>query len=362
MNTQKWNIQFHNIAELEWDQESGGYKMPRMPLKVVEQLNEKAKRSIYFGCGCELRFQMISDEVKIYMSRFKSDSVLPNGIAEVWQGDFQGRYQLSPQPVNIEKSVITIKKMKSQFLQDLDDSRNTYSSDLYRVFLPYDYGNIIYGIEGEVKLPDQEQMPDQTVLLYGSSISHGSCSCINSGSYGQQLADHLHMNLRNAAMAGACYMDECAAKQIASEDWEIAVLELGINVVEKGWTREEFEGKCRRFIQIVSESRQKPVYVVSPYFSEKEMNHPDIVGGMRSSLERIVKEFQNPSIHYINGLDCLPDYHGLSSDGLHPAQSGINRIARALIERIRENTPQNVRYFDNFDYKLKKPCNAAKEH
>lgn len=130
-------------------------------------------------------------------------------------------------------------------------------------------------------------------------------------------------------------MDECAAKQIASEDWEIAVLELGINVVEKGWTREEFEGKCRRFIQIVSESRQKPVYVVSPYFSEKEMNHPDIVGGMRSSLERIVKEFQNPSIHYINGLDCLPDYHGLSSDGLHPAQSGINRIARALIERIR---------------------------
>lgn len=27
-----------------------------------------------------------------------------------------------------------------------------------------------------------------------------------------------------------------------------------------------------------------------------------------------------------------------------------------------ENTPQNVRYFDNFDYKLKKPGNAAKEH
>ncbi|WP_274380740.1 cupin domain-containing protein [Anaerosporobacter faecicola] len=27
-----------------------------------------------------------------------------------------------------------------------------------------------------------------------------------------------------------------------------------------------------------------------------------------------------------------------------------------------KNTPQNVRYFKNFDYKVKKPCNAAKEH
>lgn len=27
-----------------------------------------------------------------------------------------------------------------------------------------------------------------------------------------------------------------------------------------------------------------------------------------------------------------------------------------------KNTPQNVRYFKDFDYKIKKPCNAAKEH
>ena len=26
------------------------------------------------------------------------------------------------------------------------------------------------------------------------------------------------------------------------------------------------------------------------------------------------------------------------------------------------NTPQNIRYFKDFDFKLKKPCNATKEH
>lgn len=62
------NIQFHNVAEIvETDK---GFKLCRVPKTVRLGLNEQAREErAYITCGCELRFNMHSDSVKITLRK-----------------------------------------------------------------------------------------------------------------------------------------------------------------------------------------------------------------------------------------------------------------------------------------------------
>ena len=54
-------IELYNVRELEYNSESGGYKLSRLP----KSLREKMTDSVYAAAGVELRFVPIDDEIKI---------------------------------------------------------------------------------------------------------------------------------------------------------------------------------------------------------------------------------------------------------------------------------------------------------
>lgn len=328
------NADFHNVDELIEDTIQGGYRISRIPMSFIERLNANAQNSAFYTCGCELRFNLHSDEAVIYLRRDSGKDVMSYGITEVWQGDYQGRYQLSPQPVGQTKTAIHVRRMDTKELKTLNNQLEIFDPDLYRVFIPYDWGHAIYGIEGNISLPMKHQVPDKTLICYGSSITHGGGASVPTGGYAFRLACKLGMDLRNLGMAGAAQMDDAMAEYIGNQNWDMAALELGINVLH--WTLEEFEEKARSFIQkIASTHPDKPIYCISMFTSNADYNQPEHVRGMRTIVKGIVDEINLPNLYYIDGSKCLSTLNGLSSDALHPSNVGLEYISEYLYQQIK---------------------------
>lgn len=329
------NADFHNVAELVENKERGGYRILRIPQALVDKLNKNAQGSAYFTCGCELRFNLHSEEAVLYLRRDPCNpDIMPYGIAEVWQGNHQGRFQLSPQPVGQDKTAIRIRKQNNSDLKLLYPAkRDLFDPELYRVFLPYDWGHAIYGIDGEISLPTKEQVPEKTLLCYGSSITHGGGVSAPSASYAHLLSTKLGMDLRNVGMAGAAHMDPAMADYICQEAWDMATLELGINVLH--WELSEFEQKTRSFITKIAKTHpDRPVYCISLFTSCADYNKTEQVREMRNIIRQIVEELHLPKLHYIDGSKCLTSLNGLSSDALHPSNTGMAEIAEYLYQKI----------------------------
>ncbi len=329
------NAELHNVADLV-ETEKGGYRLLRLPRTLADRLNPNAKRSVYYSCGCEIRFQLHSEEAVIYLSRDECvRDVMPYGIAEVWQGDYQGRYQLSPQAVGQQPTPIRIRRLGTQELKPFAGQRKElFDPDLFRVFVPYDWGTSIHGIEGEISPPKEDQVPQETLLCYGSSITHGGGASVPTGSYAFRLATRLGMDLRNLGLAGAAWMDEAMADYICEQEWSILTLEMGINVLH--WSLEEFEARCRSFVsRITAKHKEKAIYCISPFRSAEDFKRKEHLQGMRDIIRRLVEESGRENLHYIDGSTCLTDLSGLSSDGLHPANRGMEEIAKQLYRSIR---------------------------
>lgn len=116
---------------------------------------------------------------------------------------------------------------------------DSWDPEVIRVIFDRGYFKI-YDIVGDIEPPKEEQCPAKTMLSYGSSITHGSNSIDMSHSWVSIVAHNLNMDARNLGMAGSCAMEPEMVDYIASEGekgrWDIATLELGINVL--GWEEE----------------------------------------------------------------------------------------------------------------------------
>lgn len=116
----KDGIGFHNVEELVWEEKAGGWAMSRVPAAVRAALNEPARahRSIN-PCGCELRFNLHSEEAVIVLRRDDAANAAPQAVAEVFFGAFQGPYGQTPAIVGTEPTEITVRKRHIQQLAGL---------------------------------------------------------------------------------------------------------------------------------------------------------------------------------------------------------------------------------------------------
>jgi lysophospholipase L1-like esterase len=326
------NTLLHNVSELIKDEADGGFRLMRLPSRVVSRLNPNGKNSALYTCGCEIRFNLHSERAVILLRRDRNGTdTMPYGIAEVWQGDFQGRYQLSPQVVGQDITAVTVRHMQPE--KGARINGRLFDPDLYRVFVPYDWGTFIHGIEGEVSLPEKGQLPGETLLCYGSSITHGGGAAVPTGGFALKLASRLGMDLANLGLAGAAWMDDAMADYINTLKWSMAVLELGINIT--GWSIARFSERAEKFIKTIAEANPgKPIFCVSPFYSYFDYIKKEHMEGMRGALRLTVEKLNMPLLYYIDGSKCLDYPRGLSSDLLHPSDRGMTQISEELYSGI----------------------------
>ncbi len=330
------NVELHNIEHLLEDENNQGLLMSRVPMKVRENLNPKAQMTAFDGPGCEIRFNIRSGSVVVTLLRLPATEILGKGICEIYYGSFQGPYFISPQIVGNKPEKIRIDKpAKIKLMEKIAKEKNMpFDPNLVRVILPYDWRCCLLGIEGDCSPPKENQIPQKKYLVYGSSITHGSTSVRPSGIYPRIIADKLGFDLINLGFAGSACLDRELADYITErKDWEFAILELGINVIEL--TVKEFREKVDYFInKLVENNQDRWFFCIDIFTCFRDYLNQVKIKEFRKIISDKVQSINSPKLVYVSGKDLLTSASSLTADLLHPSASGMEEIASKLYKKI----------------------------
>lgn len=331
------NIEIHNAAQLI-QEEKGGISWMRVPQNVYDGLyGDNGRRMCLGTTGIELRFVMKGESATLTL-RPKTEmgivsfNVFFGGLQAGWNCYGEGGTITRENPkivINRPQNMEMMKKISA-------DSGYAWDTEVVRVVINKGIFAIM-DVEGDVCPPRKDQLPEKTILAYGSSITHGSNTLSACNSWPSVLAHRLNTDLINLGMAGSCGMEFEMMDYIASlgeEDrWTAAILELGINVLV--WDEDKIHLHVENALkQVAGRNPNKKVYVISPFYCHKDYYGEDDANKWRRCIEKIIKEMAYSNVEYINGLDILGHISGLSADEVHPNIYGIQQMADRLTARI----------------------------
>ena len=336
------NIEIHNVAELIYNND-GSVSWKRVPSEVLYTMESKtADAMVHNSTGVELRFVIKGDSATIKMSTYENN---PKSFStfHVYRGNIQGGWSDHEvhRHVTGEVQDFVIERSKNIDKLKIMSDKCGYAFDPEVVRVVFDRGRYkIYDIIGDVVPPSSAQCPRKTLLAYGSSITHGSNSIDRSHSWVSVVAHNLNMDARNLGMAGSCLIEPKMAEYIACEGekgaWDIALLELGINVLS--WEDEKIISRVENIIhQVAGRNPDKPVFVISPFYHcGDDFSTSGHAKRWRLLMGEIVTKLNYKNVTYINGFDVLDHMSYMSADEVHPNIYGVQRIADVLTSKMRE--------------------------
>lgn len=335
------NIEIHNIGEII-ECEDGGITWLRAPQSVYDAMETEQGKKMLKGCtGVEFRFVMNGPEVTLKLQSISEPDVLVT--CQTYFGGIQGGWECQEINTHIgtEPTDIVIKRPQNlDMLYKMTECAGLdFDPAVVRVILNHGDYKVI-DIIGDVKPPEKEQTPAKTLLCYGSSITHGSNSYATPSNWTALVAHNLNTDLINLGQAGSCLMEGEMVDYISrlgrEGKWDIATLELGINVL--GWEDELiYERVTNTIKQIAGRNPDKKVFVISPFYSSDDFNKKGRADNWRKIIPEICENLDFSNVTYINGNDLLGDMSLISADEVHPNIYGVAQIAERLTKIIKEN-------------------------
>ncbi|MBO5953117.1 MAG: hypothetical protein J6Q53_03215 [Oscillospiraceae bacterium] len=334
------NVEIFNAAELIHN-DDGSVTWLRVPETVFQTMESKSANEVAHNVtGVELRFVIKGESVKLLMNASKDDDT---GFCtfHVYYGGVQGGWEDHEvhKHITAEVQEFEIKRPKNMKNLEKMTAMSGWDWDPQVVRVIFDRGRVnLHGVIGDVELPKPSQCPRKTLLCYGSSITHGSNSIDMSHAWASVLGYNLNMDVRNLGMAGSCCMEPAMADYLAAEGergkWDVAVLELGINVL--GWEEEKICDRVDNILQqVAGRNPEKPIFVVSPFYYGGEDLRDSVTGQKwRRLIAQIIARRADPNVTYINGLEVLDHIRYMSADEIHPNIYGQQRIAEVLTQKL----------------------------
>ena len=322
------NMQIHNVAELLPD-ENGGAVWLRYPSAVCESFERDGAR-IQAGnsSGVELRFIMKSDVVEI---KLRSQSI---GRFHIFRGGLQGGWYDQGKITSADGTVIRIERKEQATIDRVHkDFARPWDPSLIRIV--FDGGRFeILDVEGEIAPPTEGQTPKQTILFYGSSITHGSNALSATNTWPSWVAHGLSMDYLNKGLAGSCCMEDETVSYLGALGqkgaWDVAVLELGINVMS--WDEEKRRTHVENTLdKIAAKNPDKPIFVISPFYSNCDYGGSAQPAGWRETIRTVIAERAYPNVTYIPGDQILGSMDMISADCVHPSAYGVAQIAERVL-------------------------------
>ncbi|OCT11817.1 hypothetical protein A8709_28530 [Paenibacillus pectinilyticus] len=322
-------VVLHHVTEVVED-ETKGLRLCRIPEKLRLTLNEFAQRNAQSAAGSEIRFRMTGERVEIGLW-WKPHLETPiTTMASLVVGGLQAEIFY----LHVGYNRIVINKVELRPELNMILPQYAYDRELYRLVLPYQGKVYLASVEGEVEPPYSMKIPNKGYLAYGSSITHGASAWSPTGTYAFRLAQLLGSDLRNFGLAGGAKLEPQMADYLMElEGWEIATVELGINVVYD-WTAEEFREAVDIFLaRLAAGLGDRKLFVIDMFWFAMDASGDPKADQFREIVQQAVCKRNHPGIIGIPGRDLL-DPDNQTVDLVHPSQAGMEQIAQRLYAAI----------------------------
>ena len=347
----KDNLEFH-AAELRKAPGLDGWLPIRIPAEIGGKLSPRGRFIAMDTVTTEIRFITDAPTVDVSLSAVKPEFGVELLEVRVFYGNFEApgiwlkpgvvtTFRLTPQNA-------AIRGIKTEYLRK--GPGIGFAPNVIR--LVSQRGGMIYcGINtfgAPVRPPEPTEKPAKTCLFYGSSITNSHLD-----GYPSVACKALGTDIINLGMCGSCQIEpELAEWMAARSDWDLAVFELGINILwmEPGEFRRRADHLLKAFL---SRRPEKPVVLLTLFpskarfeFAEKpdEENKDAAFCEILRDLHTEYSEKGN--VHLIEGKDILTDLNGLGADFLHPkiyghAVMGLN-LAKKLAPLLSTETKKQI--------------------
>lgn len=319
------NLEFHNVDELEKKDELNGVFLQRFPSELRNNLgigeNVRGRYFAQISQGCEIRFVSAAPFVRLSLSAWETE-----GQVSIYLGDFfHSTHKIA------QGSITTIHLEYPQRLKAVNKEiyqNSRFSPLVWRVCFDKEACYSFNGIESfgyEIRKPYESEKPKYKWLAYGSSLTTGSRIIRYKNSYIERSARLLGFDVFNKGITGTCFLEPSIADYLSQiKDWDIASLELGINMI-LGFNVAEFTRRVENILVKFARAN-KPVFVIGvlPFYNAYTMAE----NLMNKSVEfnNIIKEkinlISSPYIHYFEPGEMLDDYTMLGCDLIHPSDDG----------------------------------------
>ena len=326
-------VELHNVSSVI-EADDGGIAPERVPESVRVTLNGKAERNYLRPSGVEIRFAIESGVARVTLT-------CPEGRCEVTP--FWGPFQTGPnERVEVGAEPTTVEMELPERLGDLESGvidESYFDPAVCRLVLR---GNPIrlHGIDGDVRPPTSDELPERRYLAYGTSITQGAVATDHPSTYVADAARRVNADLLNLGTGGSAFCEPEIADYIADrDDWDVATLAVSVNMIAVGFTAAEFRERASYLVETVAAANPgKPVVCITlfPVFPDVCVGYTDYKDWAatpdeyREVLREVVADSGRENVHLLEGEELLSDVSGLSPDLLHPTDRGMVEIAERL--------------------------------
>lgn len=330
------NVEIYNCEKLEMIAGLGESGFVRIPKRVRDKMNERARFIGMDSVGCEVRFVTDAPNVDLYLSCIGAEGA-QRGEVRVFRGNFlcntlqfktgeTAKFRLNiPESFGVSKPEV------------INDGG--FSSNVIRLVFNRGCTFVVKDIDTlghDIRPPREEEKPALNWLAYGSSITNSTLN-----GYPHVAARKLRVQVQNKGLSGACHLEKEVVDFMVDEcSWDFATCELGINV--RGITPEEFEKRAAYLIDRFADTG-KPVVIIGVFPNCRTRGYVSVEeevtvheAAFEEILERLVTQKNLPNLHFYNGSAILDDFTGLSGDLLHPCDYGHALMGVNLAEILRK--------------------------
>ncbi|QRV17785.1 hypothetical protein JMJ58_22710 (plasmid) [Haloterrigena salifodinae] len=331
-------VQFHNVDDVRSLEDRGGKLLQRVPESVRTELNDGAQSRMRHPAGVELRF-VPDGAATVTLSTVPGGNVEESTVRVFW-GPIQGSTEVvvDSEPTEIEVSLPEkLADLEPSAVEDL-----TFDPRVCRIRLPGEHrgGPIAYhGLEGEVRPPHEDELPDRRYLAYGTSITEGAMPLGEHLTYVSQTARRLDADPINLGSCGTAYCDAAMADHIAERgDWDVATLSISVNMVGT-FEPAEFRERAERLIdRVASAHPEKPVVAITNFRNAMDVCQSADPEGLcdrfREELREIVAKTPHENVSLLEGPDLLPTIGGLTTDLVHPGDNAMITMSETLAAEL----------------------------
>ncbi|OAS16433.1 SGNH/GDSL hydrolase family protein [Paenibacillus oryzisoli] len=327
------HVYLHNVTEVEEHPTTRELQLYRFPKHVRHAMGDRGRIVSEEASGCEIRFVTDAPTIRVTLCIPETD-----GDVFIFKGGlFHSQHRLHAGvrhtlQLDSPNRIHTVDR--EQLLQA------GFAPEVWRIFFGRTTCLIshMHTFGYPVRPPQPHEMPQLKWLAYGSSITHGMYN--QPMTYIQQASRRLGMDVYNCGLSGSCLCEKEVADFLSDrQDWEIATMELGVNMRDR-FTVEQFHDATAYLLnRLITNHPDKPILVLTIFpnfatYNDSETTKKD--AAFNEILRTHVKKFNHPHIHLIEGTDILDDFSGLSVDLVHPGEYGHMRMASQLAEQIKK--------------------------
>lgn len=314
-------IEFYNVEQIT---ENG--QLLRFEESLIKSLGYKShQRGRFYGyraIGCELRFKTPARFFDLTLQSVKEDCHV-----YIFFGDYMFKSFVLKEGV---ESCLHI-EIPDRFYNLFDSlPKRMYSPNLIRCVIGYPGYVRFKGLNtfgNSVTPPDINDIPNKRLMIYGSSISHGSESLEYINSYAFILSRMLGIDIINKSIPGSCLAEKQMIDYLSTISVDSTFIEFGVNVLQL-YDLQEYKNR----VSYILEKIKTPLYLTG-VLANGVLIEKDEPRYLRfNEFNEFLKTIKGVNI--IDPSDVLTDFSALTFDLLHPSDYGQLLIALKLKDKI----------------------------